>query len=76
MVEERGLAQVSDETELAKVIDEIIANHVDESEKYRAGDDKARKKLQGFFIGKAMQPTHGQANGQVLKRLLDERLGG
>ena len=75
VVEERGISQVSDESELAKVIDDIIANNADEAEKYRAGDDKAKKKLQGFFIGKAMQATKGQANGQVLKRLLDDRLG-
>jgi aspartyl-tRNA(Asn)/glutamyl-tRNA(Gln) amidotransferase subunit B len=75
VVEERGLAQVSDESELAKVLDDIIAANPKEADAYRAGDDKARKKLQGFFIGKAMQATSGQANGQVLKTLLDTRLG-
>jgi aspartyl-tRNA(Asn)/glutamyl-tRNA(Gln) amidotransferase subunit B len=75
VVGERGLAQVSDEGELATVIDDIITANPGEAEKYRAGDDKARKKLQGFFIGKAMQATQGKANGQLLKQLLDDRLG-
>ncbi|MEX0663543.1 MAG: Asp-tRNA(Asn)/Glu-tRNA(Gln) amidotransferase subunit GatB [Acidimicrobiia bacterium] len=76
VVEERGLAQVSDESELSTVIDEIIDANPKEADAYRAGDEKARKKLQGFFIGKAMQATKGQANGKVLQRLLDTRLGG
>jgi aspartyl-tRNA(Asn)/glutamyl-tRNA(Gln) amidotransferase subunit B len=75
VVEERGLAQVSDESELTKILDDIIAANPKEADVYRSGDDKARKKLQGFFIGKAMQATSGQANGQVLKTLLDTRLG-
>ncbi len=75
VVAERGLAQVSDERELASLIDGLLTDHPDEAAKYRAGDDKARKKLRGFFIGKAMQATEGKANGQLLARLLEERLG-
>ncbi|HEX6312087.1 MAG TPA: Asp-tRNA(Asn)/Glu-tRNA(Gln) amidotransferase subunit GatB [Acidimicrobiia bacterium] len=74
VVEERGLAQVSDEGELAALIESIVADNPDEVERYRAGDDKARKKLRGFFIGSAMKATQGKANPQLLNRLLDERL--
>jgi aspartyl-tRNA(Asn)/glutamyl-tRNA(Gln) amidotransferase subunit B len=74
VVAERGLEQVSDEGELASLLDGLLADHPDEVEKYRAGDDKARKKLSGFFIGKAMQATQGKANGQLLARLLEQRL--
>jgi aspartyl-tRNA(Asn)/glutamyl-tRNA(Gln) amidotransferase subunit B len=75
VVEERGLAQVSDEGELTAVIDGILEAHPDEVEQYRAGDDKARKKKFGFFMGQAMDATEKKANPQLLKRLLDERLG-
>jgi aspartyl-tRNA(Asn)/glutamyl-tRNA(Gln) amidotransferase subunit B len=75
VVAERGLAQVSDEGELASLIDRLLAEHPDEAARYREGDDKAKKKLSGFFIGKAMQATQGKANGQLLHRLLEERLG-
>jgi aspartyl-tRNA(Asn)/glutamyl-tRNA(Gln) amidotransferase subunit B len=75
IVEERGLAQVSDESELASVIDGIIAAHPDVVEEYRSGDDKAKKKKRGFFMGEAMKATRGQGNPQLLTRLLDERLG-
>ncbi|HEX5588362.1 MAG TPA: Asp-tRNA(Asn)/Glu-tRNA(Gln) amidotransferase subunit GatB [Acidimicrobiia bacterium] len=76
VVEERGLAQVSDEGELAAVVDQIIAEHPDDVAQYRDGDDKARKKKRGFFMGELMKATKGQANPQVLNRLLDARLEG
>jgi aspartyl-tRNA(Asn)/glutamyl-tRNA(Gln) amidotransferase subunit B len=74
VVEERGLAQVSDEDELASVVDEIIAAHPDVVAEYRSGDKKARKKKRGFLMGEAMKATKGQGNPQLLNRLLDARL--
>jgi aspartyl-tRNA(Asn)/glutamyl-tRNA(Gln) amidotransferase subunit B len=76
VVEEQGLAQVSDEGELASLIDGILAEHPDEVEAYRAGDEKARKKKRGFFMGQAMKATENKANPQLLTRLLKERLDG
>ncbi|HMF82523.1 MAG TPA: Asp-tRNA(Asn)/Glu-tRNA(Gln) amidotransferase GatCAB subunit B, partial [Acidimicrobiia bacterium] len=74
VVEERGLAQVSDEGELESVLDGILADHPDVVADYRTGDDKARKKKRGFLMGEAMKATKGQGNPQLLNRLLDERL--
>jgi len=75
IVAERGLEQVSDEGELASIIDAILAEHPDDVTAYREGDDKVRKKKRGFFMGQAMQATKGQGNPQLLSKLLDERLG-
>jgi aspartyl-tRNA(Asn)/glutamyl-tRNA(Gln) amidotransferase subunit B len=75
IVEERGLAQVSDEGELEGVVDAVLAANADAVEDYRAGDDKVRKKKRGFLMGEAMKATRGQGNPQLLTRLLDERLG-
>ena len=72
----RGLAQVSDEAELVGVVDGVLAASPAEVERYRAGDDKERKKLRGFFMGRVMAATKGSGNPQVLTRLLDERLSG
>src|SRR5712691_11256583 len=74
VVEERGLAQVSDEGELTSIVDEIIAAHPDVVADYRSGDDKSRKKKRGFLMGEAMKATKGQGNPQLLTRLLDARL--
>jgi aspartyl-tRNA(Asn)/glutamyl-tRNA(Gln) amidotransferase subunit B len=76
VVEERGLAQVSDEGALAAVVDSVLAAHPTEVDEYRGGDDKVRKKKQGFFMGEAMRATENQANPQLLRRLLEDRLQG
>ncbi len=76
VVEERGLSQVSDESELAAVIDAILAANPDEVAAYRAGDEKAQKKKRGFLMGEAMKATKGTGNPQLLNKLLDDRLKG
>ena len=76
VVEERGLAQVSDEAALGAVVDAVLADNPGDVEEYRNGDDKVRKKKRGFFMGEAMKATKGQGNPRLLNRLLDERLAG
>jgi aspartyl-tRNA(Asn)/glutamyl-tRNA(Gln) amidotransferase subunit B len=75
IVEARGLAQVSDESALAAVVDEVLAANPSVIDEYRAADDKAKKQKRGFLMGKLMQATNRQANVQVLNKLLDDRLG-
>ncbi len=58
---------------LEKVVDEVIAAHPDEWEQFRSGDDKARGKLTGFFVGLVMRATKGQADGKVATDLLRQR---
>jgi aspartyl-tRNA(Asn)/glutamyl-tRNA(Gln) amidotransferase subunit B len=74
VVEERGLAQVSDAGELGKVVDNVLERNADAVAEYRAGDDKVRKKKRGFLMGELMKATKGSANPKVLNQLLDEAL--
>jgi aspartyl-tRNA(Asn)/glutamyl-tRNA(Gln) amidotransferase subunit B len=74
VVEERGLAQLSDEDQLGTVVDAVIAGNPDVVAEYRAGDDKIRKKKRNFLVGAAMAATKGQGNPRVLGELLDLRL--
>ena len=76
IVEQRGLAQVSDESALAAVVDQVLADNADAVEELRAGDDKVRKKKRGFLMGEAMKALEGEGNPQLLNKLLDDRLGG
>ena len=71
IVKEKGLAQVSDEAAIVKAIDEIINANPKEVAEYKAG----KEKLFSFFVGQTMKVTKGQANPQVLNKLLKERLG-
>lgn len=71
IVKEKGLSQVSDEAAIVKAIDEIINANPKEVAEYKAG----KEKLFSFFVGQTMKATKGQANPQVLNKLLKERLG-
>jgi glutaminyl-tRNA synthetase len=69
IVERRNLSQVSDEDELAAVIDRVFAEHPDEADRFRGGEAK----LRGFFVGRVMQATGGKANPALVQELLGER---
>jgi len=70
VVKEKGLIQISDEGAIEKVVDEIIAKHTTEVERYRGGEEK----LLGFFVGQAMKTMKGKANPQKLNELLRKKL--
>ncbi|HIE59721.1 MAG TPA: Asp-tRNA(Asn)/Glu-tRNA(Gln) amidotransferase subunit GatB [Persephonella sp.] len=72
IVEEKGLKQVSDEGEIRKIIEEVLANHPAEVEKYKAGNQK----LMGFFVGQVMKATKGKANPKLVNKILTELLNG
>jgi aspartyl-tRNA(Asn)/glutamyl-tRNA(Gln) amidotransferase subunit B len=75
IVEERGLAQVSDVDELTAAVDAVLAANAAAVEEYRAAaDDKARKKKRGFLMGEVMRGLEGKGNAQMLSQLLDARL--
>jgi aspartyl-tRNA(Asn)/glutamyl-tRNA(Gln) amidotransferase subunit B len=67
--------EAMDSGALEAVVDEVIAANPTEWEQFRAGDDKARKKLSGFFTGQIMKATKGQADGREVARLLAEKSG-
>jgi glutaminyl-tRNA synthetase len=71
IVERRGLRQVSDEAALAALVDEALASNPARVEAYRGG----RTGLLGFFVGQVMARSGGRANPEVVKRLLEDRLG-
>ncbi|MEW5867004.1 MAG: Asp-tRNA(Asn)/Glu-tRNA(Gln) amidotransferase subunit GatB [Bacillota bacterium] len=70
VVAERGLVQITDEGELAKVVDEVIAENQPVADEVRAGKDKAMT----FLVGQVMKKTRGRANPQAVNRLLRDRL--
>jgi aspartyl-tRNA(Asn)/glutamyl-tRNA(Gln) amidotransferase subunit B len=69
-VEDKGLKQVTDESEIARVIDSVLEAHPNEIEEYRAG----KEKLFGFFIGQVMKQTSGKANPKIVNKILKEKL--
>jgi aspartyl-tRNA(Asn)/glutamyl-tRNA(Gln) amidotransferase subunit B len=70
IVQEKGLAQVSDESALQAVVDAVIARSGAEVAKYKAG----KKNLLGFFVGQAMKDLKGKGNPGLLNALFKKRL--
>jgi aspartyl-tRNA(Asn)/glutamyl-tRNA(Gln) amidotransferase subunit B len=60
---------------LESVVDGIIADHPDDWTQFVEGDDKARGKLTGFFVGLVMKATKGQADGKAVTTLLRQKAG-
>jgi aspartyl-tRNA(Asn)/glutamyl-tRNA(Gln) amidotransferase subunit B len=60
---------------LESVVDGIIADHPDDWTQFVEGDDKARGKLTGFFVGLVMKATKGQADGKAVTALLRQKAG-
>jgi len=60
---------------LEAVVDQVIAEHPDDWTQFVAGDDKARGKLTGFFVGLVMKATKGQADGKAVTALLRQKAG-
>lgn len=70
IVEDQGLAQVSDSAALEQAIDRILETHPDELARYRNGQTK----LMGFFVGQVMRATQGKGNPQIVNQLLKTKL--
>lgn len=71
LVEERGLAQVSDERALRETIETVLERSPEQLADFRSGK---KPKLRQYFFGEVMKETRGKANPQIINRLLDELL--
>ena len=65
IIEKNGWVQISDEGEIKKVVEEVLANNPQSIADFKAGKDKAL----GFLVGQAMKATKGKANPQMLNEL-------
>ncbi|MBP7189758.1 MAG: Asp-tRNA(Asn)/Glu-tRNA(Gln) amidotransferase subunit GatB [Rickettsiaceae bacterium] len=70
IVKDRGLVQVSDSTEIEKIISEVISENQDSVAEYKSGKDK----LLGFFVGQVMKKMGGKANPSMVNDLLKKML--
>jgi aspartyl-tRNA(Asn)/glutamyl-tRNA(Gln) amidotransferase subunit B len=72
VIEQQGLKQITDSSEIERVIDAVMAKNPGQLAEYRAGKDK----LFGFFVGQVMKATGGKANPAQLNELLRRKLSG
>jgi aspartyl-tRNA(Asn)/glutamyl-tRNA(Gln) amidotransferase subunit B len=70
IVQDKGMAQISDSSAIDKLIDEVLANSPKQLESYRNG----KETIIGYFVGQVMKASKGQANPAVVNQLLKEKL--
>ena len=70
IIQSKNLKQISGESELKALIQEVLHQNPKQLEDYKKG----KEKLFGFFIGQIMKKTKGQANPQKLSSLLKQAL--
>ena len=71
VIEEQGLRQVSDDSAIRAMVDEVLAANPKEVERYRAGEEK----VFSFLVGQVMRVAKGQASPPVVTKVLKEALG-
>ncbi len=72
IVDEKGLVQVSDQSEIESAVDQVMSENPKEVSEFKAGKDK----LIGFFVGQVMRKTKGKANPQIVNDILKKKLNG
>lgn len=70
IIQAKGLVQITDDSAIAAVIDQVMAANPKQLADYRSGKDK----LFGFFVGQTMKVSQGKANPDAVNRLLKEKL--
>jgi len=70
IVKEKGLTQITDESALATMVEDVIAANPGQAEDFKNGKDK----LMGFFVGQVMKASKGQANPALVNKLIKEKL--
>lgn len=70
IIKEKELMQITDEKDLAQIIETVLKENEENVKKYHAG----RKKLFGFFVGEVMKKTQGKANPKLVNQILKEKL--
>ena len=71
VIEAKGLKQISDASELEKIIDDVLAANAKNVEEIKAGNTKAMNAL----VGQAMKATKGKANPAQVNELLKKKIG-
>ena len=72
LAEEKNLLQVSDESAIAAIVDEVLSDPASAASiaDIKAGKDKAI----GYLVGQVMKKSKGQANPSLAQKLIRERL--
>jgi aspartyl-tRNA(Asn)/glutamyl-tRNA(Gln) amidotransferase subunit B len=71
IAESKNLLQVSDEGEIIKIVDQVLADNAKAAEDVKNGEMKAI----GFLVGQVMKESKGKANPSLAQDLIKKQLG-
>ena len=74
IVKEKGLVQLSDTSEIEKMVDEVLANNQKMVEDYKAADEGRKPRILKGIIGQVMKISKGKANPEIVNELIMEKL--
>jgi aspartyl-tRNA(Asn)/glutamyl-tRNA(Gln) amidotransferase subunit B len=72
ILEEKGLSQISDDSQIENMIDQVVAANGQAVLDYQAGKQQSL----GFLIGQVMKISKGRANPELVRKILVKKLGG
>ncbi|MCB0345450.1 MAG: Asp-tRNA(Asn)/Glu-tRNA(Gln) amidotransferase subunit GatB [Bdellovibrionales bacterium] len=70
IIEQQGLQQITDESAIMAIVQQVLDANPQQLEAYRSGKDK----MFGFFVGQIMKLSEGKANPQIVNTLLKQKL--
>ena len=74
IVKEKGLVQLSDSSEIEKMVDEVLANNQKMVEDYKAADEGRKPRVLKGIVGQVMKLSKGKANPEIVNDLILEKL--
>jgi len=72
IVKEKGLVQITDNSEIEKIVEQVLAENHQSVEDYKAGKSNALK----YLVGQSMRLSKGKANPQMINEMILARLEG
>ena len=72
IVKEKGLVQITDNSEIEKIVEQVLAENPQSVEDYKAGKSNALK----YLMGQSMRLSKGKANPQMINEMILVRLEG
>lgn len=74
IVEEEGMAQVADTSEIEKMVDEVLANNEKMVADYKEADEGRKPRVLKGLMGQVMKASKGKANPKIVTELLINKL--
>ena len=72
IVKEKGLVQITDNSEIEKIVEQVLTENPQSVEDYKAGKSNALK----YLVGQSMRLSKGKANPQMINEMILARLEG